>query len=121
VQLAHVLRTRGRSAPYGRTFPRTSNDYKDRLKHVSAVRKSQARTVRPPRLDGLGPVNMNYQTTYQFKQPGRTVRQVDMAKWAARPGTARARPGTARARPGTTRLGHDPFGPFNSRVVPARH
>jgi hypothetical protein len=42
------------------------------------------------------------------------VASVDMAKWAARHGTARARPGTAR-------LGHDPFGPFNSRVVPARH
>jgi hypothetical protein len=32
-----------------------------------------------------------------------------MAKWAAR------------ARPDTARLGHDPFGPFNNRVVPARH
>jgi hypothetical protein len=25
------------------------------------------------------------------------------------------------ARPGTARLGHGPFGPFNSRAVPARH
>jgi hypothetical protein len=31
------------------------------------------------------------------------------------------RPGTARARQGTARLGHGPFGPFNSRAVPARH
>jgi hypothetical protein len=29
--------------------------------------------------------------------------------------------GPARARPGTARLGHGPFGPFNSRAVPARH
>jgi hypothetical protein len=61
VQLAHVLRTRGRSASRG-----TSNGYKDRLKPASAVRKNQPQTVRPPRLDNLGPVNMKCQTTDQF-------------------------------------------------------
>jgi hypothetical protein len=44
----------------------------------------------------------------------RTHTRIEMAKWAARHGTARARPGTAR-------LGHDPFSPFNSRAVPCRH
>jgi hypothetical protein len=39
VQLAQFLRTRGRSAPYGRTVRRTNNDYIDRLKPVRAVRK----------------------------------------------------------------------------------
>jgi hypothetical protein len=39
VQLAQVLRMRGRSTPHGRTIRCTSNDYKDRLKFVSAVRK----------------------------------------------------------------------------------
>jgi hypothetical protein len=39
VQLAQLLRTRRRSAPYGRTVRRTSNDYIDRLKPVRAVRK----------------------------------------------------------------------------------
>jgi hypothetical protein len=29
--------------------------------------------------------------------------------------------GPARHGPGTTRLGHDPFGLFNSRAVPAQH
>jgi hypothetical protein len=58
VQLAHILRTRGRSAPYGRTVHCTSNSYNSHLKHVSAVRKSQAWMVRQPRLDGPGPVNM---------------------------------------------------------------
>jgi hypothetical protein len=42
VQLAHILRTRGRSAPYVRTVCRTSNIYNSRLKPVSAFRKSQA-------------------------------------------------------------------------------
>jgi hypothetical protein len=46
VQLAHVLRTRGRSAPHGRTVHHTNNGYNDRLKLVSAIKKSQARTVR---------------------------------------------------------------------------
>jgi hypothetical protein len=75
VQLVQVLRTRGRSAPHGRTVRRTSNGYKYRLKPVSAVIKSQAWTVRPPRPDGPGPVNMEYQSTSQLKQPERTVRQ----------------------------------------------
>jgi hypothetical protein len=39
---------------------------------------------------------------------GSVVLWVEMAKWAARHGPARARPDTAR-------LGHGPFGPFNSR------
>jgi hypothetical protein len=75
VQLAQVLRTRGRSAPHGRTIRHTSNDYKDRLKPVSAIRKSQAQKVRPPRPDSPGPINMEYQTTSQLKQPEQTVRQ----------------------------------------------
>ena len=75
VQLAQLLRTRGRCALHVRMVRRTSNGYKDHLKPVSAIRKSQARTVRPPRSDGLGPVNMKYQSTNQFKQHGRTVRQ----------------------------------------------
>jgi hypothetical protein len=45
VQLAQVLRRHGRSVLYGRMVRRTSNGYKDRLKLVSAVRKSQTRTV----------------------------------------------------------------------------
>jgi hypothetical protein len=52
MQLAQVLRTRGRSAPYGWMVRRTSNDYKDCLKPVGAVRKSQARMVRALRPDG---------------------------------------------------------------------
>jgi hypothetical protein len=40
VQLAQVLRTRRRSAPHGWTVRRTSNDYKDRLKHVRCQKKS---------------------------------------------------------------------------------
>jgi hypothetical protein len=44
----------------------------------------------------------------------RSAPGIEMAKWAARHGPTRARPGT-------TRLEHDPFGPFNSRAVPARH
>jgi hypothetical protein len=59
VQLAQLLRTRERSVPYGRMVRRTSNDYNSCLKHVIAVRKCQARTVRQPRLDGLGPSNIN--------------------------------------------------------------
>jgi hypothetical protein len=39
VQLAQFLRTRGRSAPYGRTVRCTSNNYIDRLKPVKVVRK----------------------------------------------------------------------------------
>jgi hypothetical protein len=39
VQLAQLLRTCERSAPYGRTVRRTNNDYIDRLKPVRAVRK----------------------------------------------------------------------------------
>jgi hypothetical protein len=63
VQLAQLLRTRGRPAPHGRTVRRTSNNYKGRLKPVSAVRKSQARTVHPPGPDSSGPVNLEYQST----------------------------------------------------------
>jgi hypothetical protein len=62
VQLAHILRTRGWSAPYGRTVCRTSNDYNSCLKLVSAVRKIQARMVRQPRPDGLGLVNLKCQS-----------------------------------------------------------
>ena len=58
VQLAQLLRTRGRSAPHGRTARRTSNDYMDRLNPVRAIRKSQGRTVRPPGLDDSRPVNL---------------------------------------------------------------
>jgi hypothetical protein len=75
MQLAHVLRTRGWSAPHGGTVRCTSNGYNDRLKLVSGVRKSQARMVRQPRPDGPGPVNMKYQSTDQFEQHRRTVRQ----------------------------------------------
>jgi hypothetical protein len=39
VQLAQILRTRGRSAPYDRMVRCTSNDYIDCLKPVRAVRK----------------------------------------------------------------------------------
>jgi hypothetical protein len=67
VQLAHVLRTRGRSASYGRTVCRTSNGYKDRLKLASAVEKSQTWTIHPPRPDGPGPVNMKCESTDQFE------------------------------------------------------
>jgi hypothetical protein len=74
VQIAQLLRTRGRSAPHGRTVRRTSNGYKDHLKHVSVVRKSQARTVRPPEPDGPGSVNLEYQSTGQSKQSERIVR-----------------------------------------------
>jgi hypothetical protein len=63
VQLAQLLRTRGESAPHGRMVRRTSNNYKGRLKPVSAVRKSQARTVHPPRPDSPGPINLEYQST----------------------------------------------------------
>jgi hypothetical protein len=42
VQLAQLLRTRGRSGPHGRTVRRTSNGYIDRLKHVRVVRKVKA-------------------------------------------------------------------------------
>jgi hypothetical protein len=75
VQLAQVLCTHGLSAPQGRTVCRTSNGYKVRLKPISAVRKSQARTVRPPGPDGPGPINMEYHSTGQLKQPERTVHQ----------------------------------------------
>jgi hypothetical protein len=74
VQLAQLLHTRGRFVPHGRTIRRTSNSYKDHLKPVSAVRKSQARTVRPPRPEGLGPVNLENQSTGQLKQSERAVR-----------------------------------------------
>jgi hypothetical protein len=47
-------------APHGRTVRRTSNGYKDHLKHVGAVRKSQARTIHPTGPDGPRPVNMEY-------------------------------------------------------------
>jgi hypothetical protein len=60
VQLAHVMRTRGRSAPHGRTVRRTSNGYKDCLKPINAVRKSQPQMVRLPRSDGPRPDNMEY-------------------------------------------------------------
>jgi hypothetical protein len=50
-------------------------------------------------------------TTLAFSTPRD---QLEMSKWAAQHGPARARPGTAR-------LGHGPFGPFNRRAVPARH
>jgi hypothetical protein len=43
VQLAQILRTRGRSTPYGWTVRRTSNGYIDRLKPVRAVRKVKVR------------------------------------------------------------------------------
>jgi hypothetical protein len=59
VQLAQHLRTRGRSAPYGRTVCRTGNNYNSCLKHVRAVRKSKTRMVRQTRLDGPGPGNLN--------------------------------------------------------------
>jgi hypothetical protein len=65
----------GRFAPHGQTVRCTSNGYKDHLKLVSAVRKSQDQTVRPPRLDSPAPVNMEYQSTNQFKQPGQTIHQ----------------------------------------------
>jgi hypothetical protein len=63
------------SSTHTRTVRRTGNSYKDRLKPVRAVRKSQARTVRPPRPDDPRPVNLEYQSTGQLKQPERTVRQ----------------------------------------------
>jgi hypothetical protein len=75
VQLAHVLRTRGRFTPYGRTIRRTSNDYNSRLKRVRAIRKSQALTVHLSRPDGPGPVNMRCQSTDYIEHHGRTIRQ----------------------------------------------
>jgi hypothetical protein len=74
VQLAHILRTRGRSAPYGCTVDRISNGYNSHLGHVSAVRKSQAQMVCQPRPDGSGPVNLKRQSTDHIEQLGRTVR-----------------------------------------------
>jgi hypothetical protein len=73
VQLAQLLHTHRRSAPHGWTVRRTSNDYKDHLKPVSAIRKSQARTVRPPRPNGPGPINLENHSTSQLKQPERIV------------------------------------------------
>ena len=75
VQLAHVLRTRGQSAPHGRIVRHTTNRYNDHLKHVSAIRKSQAQTVRQPRPDAPGPVNLKCQSTNHIEQDGRIVRQ----------------------------------------------
>jgi hypothetical protein len=74
VQLAQVLPTRRRSTTHGRMVHRTSNDYKDRLKFVRAIRKSQARMVRPPGPDGPEPVILEYHSTDQLKQPEQTVR-----------------------------------------------
>ena len=74
MQLAQLLRTRGESAPHGRMVRHTSNNYKGRLKPVSAVRKSQAGTVRQPKPDGPGPVNLKCQSTDHIEQHGRTVR-----------------------------------------------
>jgi hypothetical protein len=75
VQLAQVLRTRGWSAPHGRTVCLTSNGYNARLKCIRVVRKSQARTVCQPRLDGPGLVNMRCKSTDYIEQHGRTVHQ----------------------------------------------
>jgi hypothetical protein len=60
VQLAQLLRTRGLSAPYGRTVRCTSNGYKNCLKPINTVRKSQVRMVCSPGLDDPGPVNLEY-------------------------------------------------------------
>ena len=46
VQLAQLLRMRGRSALYDQTVQHTGNNFSSHLKHVSAVRKSQAQMVR---------------------------------------------------------------------------
>jgi hypothetical protein len=62
---AHILRTRGRSAPYGRTVRHTSNNYNPHSKHVSAVRKSQAQTVRQPQPNGSRPIDLKHQSTDQ--------------------------------------------------------
>jgi hypothetical protein len=53
----------------------TSNDYNSRLKPISAVRKSQAQTVRQSRPDGPGPVNLKHQSSDHIEQYGWTVRQ----------------------------------------------
>jgi hypothetical protein len=63
VQLAQLLRTRGWSTPHGWTIRRTSSSYKNRLKPISTVRKSQTRAVCPLGLDGPGPVNLENQST----------------------------------------------------------
>jgi hypothetical protein len=55
VQLAQFMCTRRRSASYGQTVHRTSNDYIDRLKPIRAVRKIKVR---------------------QSAHPGRTVRNL---------------------------------------------
>jgi hypothetical protein len=73
--LGHFLRTCRRSAPYGRTVRRKSNGYNSHLKHVSAIRKSQAQTVRQPRPDAPGTVNLKCQSTNHIEQDGRIVRQ----------------------------------------------
>jgi hypothetical protein len=71
---AHILRTRVRSAPYGRTIHHTGNGYNSCLKLVSAVRKSQVRTVRQPRPDGSRPSNLKHQSTDQVDLHERTFR-----------------------------------------------
>jgi hypothetical protein len=63
VQLAQLLRTRGRSAPLGRTVRRTSNDQISRLKYVRAARKSEVRTVRQPWSDRPKPGNKEHQSS----------------------------------------------------------
>jgi hypothetical protein len=59
------------------------------LKLVSAVRKSQAWTIRPPGPDGPGPVNMEYQSTRQLKQSERTVHHFMAGQSAYGPLTVR--------------------------------
>jgi hypothetical protein len=55
---------------------RTSNGYSFHLKPFSDVRKSQARMVRQPRSDGLGPNNLNRQSTNQVDFHMRIVRPI---------------------------------------------
>jgi hypothetical protein len=58
VGLRHLSWNNSDGSAIGRTVRRTSNNYMDRLKPIRAVRKSQSRTVRPPRPDDLGPDNL---------------------------------------------------------------
>jgi hypothetical protein len=74
VQTKHLLRTRGRSVPSGRTVRRTSNGYKGRFNLIRVVRKRQVQTIRRPRPNGPRPSNLTHLSIDQETLHWRIVR-----------------------------------------------